>query len=51
MSRVVRALSSSRRKLNHNVLRKLIMGYYPPNNPEKDVLLPFLDEVSINNIL
>ncbi|PIK33985.1 putative 26S proteasome non-ATPase regulatory subunit 3 isoform X2 [Apostichopus japonicus] len=44
MSRVVRALSSSRRKLNHNVLRKLIMGYYPPNNPEKDVLLPFLDE-------
>lgn len=48
MSRVVRALSSSRRKLNNNVLRKLIMGYYPTVSPEKDALLQFVDEVCNN---
>ena len=45
MSRVVRALTSSRRKLNHNVLRKLITGYIPNSNPNRESLLKFLEEV------
>lgn len=44
MSRVVRALTSSRRKLNHNVLRKLITGYIPNSNPNRESLLKFLEE-------
>lgn len=43
MSRALRALVSMRRKLNQNVLRKAIMGYFL-NSPNKDSLLDYLEE-------
>ena len=45
MSRVVRALTSSRRKLNHGVLRKLIMGYFSSASAAREKLITYLDEV------
>ncbi|XP_013391357.1 26S proteasome non-ATPase regulatory subunit 3 [Lingula anatina] len=42
--RVVRALVTTRRKLNHNVLRKAITGCYPAASEAKADLLSFLDE-------
>ena len=45
MSRALRALVSLRRKLNQNVLRKAIMGYFL-NSPNKDSLLDYMEEVS-----
>ncbi|XP_041459078.1 26S proteasome non-ATPase regulatory subunit 3-like [Lytechinus variegatus] len=53
MARVIRALTSSRRKLNHTVLRKLITGYIPNGNTSKATLLTYLDEPmdTENNIL
>ncbi|XP_038058312.1 26S proteasome non-ATPase regulatory subunit 3-like [Patiria miniata] len=54
MSRVVRALTSSRRKLNHEVLRKLIMGYFTSSSVARENLITFLDEpmdTTDNNII
>jgi 26S proteasome regulatory subunit N3 len=44
MSRALRALISIRRKLNQNVLRKAIGGYFTTPNPPKDALLTYLEE-------
>jgi len=46
MSRALRALVTLRRRLNNNVLRKTIMGYFPSAQVPKDGLLAFLAEVS-----
>ncbi|XP_072020122.1 26S proteasome non-ATPase regulatory subunit 3-like [Amphiura filiformis] len=53
MARVVRALTSSRRKLNHNVLRKLITGYFPSSSSTREKLLTYLEEPmeAENNII
>lgn len=47
ISRVLRALVTTRRKLNHNVLRKAINGYFPVNQTStaKNEMLQYLDEV------
>jgi len=45
MSRALRGLVPLRRKLNTNVLRKAIQGYYPAVSLPKDGLLEFLDEM------
>ena len=57
MSRALRALASLRVRLNSNVLRRAIQGYFPvpptgasPSTKDKktkDGLLEFLDEVCI----
>ncbi|XP_033099608.1 26S proteasome non-ATPase regulatory subunit 3-like [Anneissia japonica] len=44
LTRVLRALTSTRRKLNHRVLRKFIVGFFPTVHPTKDLLLEYLDE-------
>ncbi|KAK2180530.1 hypothetical protein NP493_439g02016 [Ridgeia piscesae] len=44
MSRALRALVTLRRRLNNNVLRKTIMGYFPSAQVPKDGLLAFLAE-------
>ncbi|VDQ09768.1 unnamed protein product [Trichobilharzia regenti] len=45
MTRVVRGLSSIRRRLNCNVLRGLVQGYFPNPSPQKTYFLEFLPEV------
>ncbi len=47
MSRALRALVPIRRKLNQNVLRKAVLGYFTTATPPKDGLLNFLEEVRI----
>lgn len=42
--RVLRSLSSTRKKLNHSLLRKLIGGYFIQATAAKNELLKFLDE-------
>lgn len=42
--RVLRSLVSTRRRLNHNVLRRLIGGFFPSNAELKSTLLGFLEE-------
>jgi len=44
MLRVLRSLVSTRKKLNHKVLRKIITGYYTQSQPAKEGLLQFIDE-------
>jgi hypothetical protein len=46
--RVLRSLPNTRRRLNGNVLRKLISGYYTHSAQEKDALLAFVEEVRYN---
>ena len=46
MSRALRALVTIRRRLNNNVLRKAVMGFFPNAQVPKDGLLAFLAEVS-----
>jgi 26S proteasome regulatory subunit N3 len=48
--RVLRSLPNTRRRLNGNVLRKLISGYYTHSTQEKDALLAFVEEVRIINV-
>lgn len=45
MTRVVRGLSGVRRRLNCNVLRGLMQGYFPNPSPQKTYFLEFLPEV------
>ncbi len=45
MSRALRALVTLRKKLNQNVLRTAIQGYFPNVSIPKDGLLDFLEEV------
>uniref|UniRef100_A0A1B6DCY0 Probable 26S proteasome non-ATPase regulatory subunit 3 n=1 Tax=Clastoptera arizonana TaxID=38151 RepID=A0A1B6DCY0_9HEMI len=42
--RVLRSLPNTRRKLNPNVLRGLISGFYTHSSTEKDALLAFIEE-------
>ncbi|XP_014666109.1 PREDICTED: 26S proteasome non-ATPase regulatory subunit 3-like [Priapulus caudatus] len=42
--RVIRALLPTRRRLNHNVLRRVIIGFFPPTSEMKDMLLAFIEE-------
>lgn len=42
--RVLRSLPNIRRKLNPNVLRGLVTGFYTHSSVEKDALLAFIDE-------
>ncbi|XP_014253269.1 probable 26S proteasome non-ATPase regulatory subunit 3 isoform X2 [Cimex lectularius] len=42
--RVLRSLPNTRRKLNANVLRGIISGFYTHSNAEKDALMAFIDE-------
>ncbi|RTG91243.1 26S proteasome regulatory subunit N3, partial [Schistosoma bovis] len=44
MTRVVRGLSGVRRRLNCNVLRGLMQGYFPNPSPQKTYFLEFLPE-------
>nr|AAW25532.1 SJCHGC06456 protein [Schistosoma japonicum] len=44
MTRVVRGLSSIRRRLNCNVLRGLVQGYFPNPSPQKAYFLELLPE-------
>ena len=51
MSRALRALVTLRKKLNQNVLRTAIQGYFPNVSIPKDGLLDFLEEVTSSNVL
>lgn len=44
MLRVLRTLVSTRKKLNHKVLRKIITGFFTHSQPAKEGLLQFIDE-------
>ncbi|VDP48831.1 unnamed protein product [Echinostoma caproni] len=44
ISRVVRSIVPLRRKLNHNVLRGLVQGYFPNPSPQKTYFMEFLPE-------
>ncbi|OON13508.1 PCI domain protein [Opisthorchis viverrini] len=44
ITRVIRSLTSVRRKLNHNVLRGLVQGYFPSPSPQKAYFMEFLPE-------
>lgn len=44
MLRVLRTLVSTRKKLNHKVLRKIVIGFYTHSQPAKEILLQFIDE-------
>ena len=50
MSRVMRSLVNTRRKLSPRILRRLIAGYFtvPEAAQRKEDLLQFLTEVHIN---
>ncbi len=48
MSRALRALVSVRRKLNSNVLRKLVAVYLHPIGASKEDLLKYLEEVGFS---
>ena len=50
MSRALRALVTLRKKLNQNVLRTAIQGYFPNVSIPKDGLLDFLEEVILLNV-
>lgn len=44
--RVLRALASTRKRLNEDVIRRLIVFYYGLNSTEREVLLGFAQSVS-----
>lgn len=44
MLRVLRSLVSTRKKLNHKVLRKIITGFFTQSPTTKESLLQFIDE-------
>ena len=50
MSRALRTLVTLRKKLNQNVLRTAIQGYFPNVSIPKDGLLDFLEEVILLNV-
>ncbi len=44
--RVLRALASTRKRLNEDVIRRLILFYYGVNSSEREILLGFAQSVS-----
>ncbi len=44
--RVLRALASTRKRLNEDVIRRLIIYYYGVNSSEREILLGFVQSVS-----
>ncbi|XP_022788530.1 26S proteasome non-ATPase regulatory subunit 3-like [Stylophora pistillata] len=44
VTRVLRAIPATRKKLTHAILRKLICGFFPNSSVARDGLLAFLDE-------
>jgi hypothetical protein len=44
--RVLRGLASTRKRLNENVIRRLILFYYGPNTSEREILLGYAHSVS-----
>ena len=44
--RVLRALASTRKRLNEEVIRRLILFYYGSNSSEREILLGFAQSVS-----
>ena len=44
--RVLRALASTRKRLNEDVIRRLILFYYGSNSSEREILLGFAQSVS-----
>lgn len=44
--RVLRALASTRKRLNEEVIRRLIVFYYGLNSTEREVLLGFVQSAS-----
>lgn len=44
LTRVLRAIPTTRKKLTHPILRKLICGFFPNSSVARDGLLAFLDE-------
>jgi 26S proteasome regulatory subunit N3 len=47
MMRVLRVIPSTRRKLNANVVRRLVNGFYTHSATDRDALLAFVDEVQL----
>lgn len=46
--RALRALPSTSRRLNTNVVNKTICGFFTNNSTTRDFLLSFLEEVSVD---
>ncbi|CAF3522890.1 unnamed protein product [Rotaria sp. Silwood1] len=44
--RVLRALASTRKRLNEDVIRRLICFYYGSNSTEREILLNFIQTIS-----
>jgi hypothetical protein len=44
--RVLRALASTRKRLNEDVIRRLIVFYYGVHSSEREILLGFAQSVS-----
>ena len=44
--RVLRGLASTRKRLNEDIIRRLILFYYGSNSSEREVLLGFAQSVS-----
>ena len=44
--RVLRALASTRKRLNEDVIRRLILFYYGSNSSEREILLGFAQSAS-----
>ena len=49
--RALRALPSTSRRLNTNVLHKAICGFFTNNTATRDFLLGFLEEVRSHNVI
>jgi 26S proteasome regulatory subunit N3 len=43
---VLRGLASTRKRLNEDVIRRLILFYYGSNSSEREILLGFAQSVS-----
>ena len=44
--RVLRGLASTRKRLNEDVIRRLILFYYGSNTNEREILLGFVQSIS-----
>lgn len=49
--RALRALPSTSRRLNSNVLHKAVSGFFTSNPSTRDFLLAFLEEVGLLGLL
>lgn len=48
--RILRTLATTRKKLNSNVLRKIIMGFYTHSNGQRDALLALVNEAAADEM-